>query len=77
MSTCRNPPANSDDAPVAQWIERFRPKEEVGGSTPSRRTKVRFHNRWDFCFVRLGGKNPLVMPTKGGYRAEPRPRNDP
>ncbi len=30
---------NKVHALVAQWIERFRPKEEVGGSTPSKGTK--------------------------------------
>jgi hypothetical protein len=28
--------SNVKSALVAQWIERFRPKEEVGGSTPSK-----------------------------------------
>ncbi len=46
--------------PVVQWIEHHRPKVGVGGSTPSRVTRIEPQFIWGFTLVR-----PIALPQFG------------
>ena len=66
----RGKPLLKGYASVAQWIEQFRPKEKVVGSTPTRGTKVKTTCKGGFNFGLSDGSNRPFAEQKRFGEAE-------